>query len=322
MIILNGKSLTVEKLVLISRSYEKVSLHEKSKEEIVRCRKVVEKKIDNKEIIYGVNTGIGEFSEIVLDDDKLEEFQKFLIYNHAAGIGDAAPEDHVRAAIASRINVHAKGQSGCRLEITQTMIQMLNKKLTPFVCAKGSVGASGDLAPMAQIALLLLGKGKAFYKGKLYSGSKAMDLAGIEIPGLKARDGLALINGSNFLTGMSALFINDVVNWIKQSEIAAAMSLEALTANLGPYNQRIHEARGFEGAVKTSENLNVLLEGSDLLTGKLKTKVQDAFSMRSTPQVIGSARDAVRYAKEQVEIELNGVCDNPIFFPDENVHLS
>ncbi|OUW60911.1 MAG: phenylalanine ammonia-lyase [bacterium TMED198] len=322
MIILDGKTLTVEKLVLISRSYEKVSLHGKSEEKIVKCRKVVEKKINNKEIIYGVNTGIGEFSEIVLDDDKLEDFQKFLIYNHSAGIGDAAPEDHVRAAIASRINVHAKGHSGCRLEITMTMIQMLNKKLTPFVCAKGSVGASGDLAPMAQIALLLLGKGKAFYKGVLYDGRKAMELAGIEIPGLKARDGLALINGSNFLTGMSALFLNDVTNWLKQSEIAAAMSLEALTANLGPYDKRIHQARGFNGAVKTSDNLNLLLEGSDLLTGKLKTKVQDAYSMRSTPQVIGSARDAVKFAKEQVEIELNGVCDNPIFFPDENIHLS
>ncbi len=322
MIILDGKTLTVEKLVLISRSYEKISLHHNSKEKIIKCRKVVEKKIENKEIIYGVNTGIGEFSEIVLDDNKLEDFQKFLIYNHSAGIGDAAPEDHVRAAIASRINVHAKGHSGCRLEITMTMVQMLNKKLTPFVCAKGSVGASGDLAPMAQIALLLLGKGKAFYKGKLYDGRKAMELAGIKIPGLKARDGLALINGSNFLTGMSALFLNDVLNWLKQSEIAAAMSLEALTANLGPYNKRIHQARGFDGAVKTSENLNLLLKGSDLLTGKLKTKVQDAYSMRSTPQVIGSARDAVKFAKEQVEIELNGVCDNPIFFPDENIHLS
>ena len=322
MIILDGKSLTVEKLVLISRSYELVDLDDRAKVDIIKCRKIVDKKIENKEIIYGVNTGIGEFSEIILDDDKLEDFQKFLIYNHSAGIGEAAPEDHVRAAIASRINVHAKGQSGCRLIITQTMIEMLNKRLTPFVCSKGSVGASGDLAPMAQIALLLLGKGRAFYKGKLYDGQKAMKLAGIKIPGLKARDGLALINGSNFLTGMSALFINDVANWIKQSEIAAAMSLEALTANLGPYNKKIHLARGFEGAVKTSENLNTLLQGSDLLTGKLKTKVQDAYSMRSTPQVIGSARDAIIFAKKQVEIELNGVCDNPIFFPDENVHLS
>ena len=156
MIILDGKSLTVEKLVLISRSYELVDLDDRAKVDIIKCRKIVDKKIENKEIIYGVNTGIGEFSEIILDDDKLEDFQKFLIYNHSAGIGEAAPEDHVRAAIASRINVHAKGQSGCRLKITETMIQMLNKKLTPFVCAKGSVGASGDLAPMAQIALLLL----------------------------------------------------------------------------------------------------------------------------------------------------------------------
>ena len=148
-----------------------------------------------------------KFSEIVLDDDKLEDFQKFLIYNHSAGIGDAAPEGHVRAAIASRINVHANGNSGCRLKITNTLIEMLNKGVTPFVCQKGSVGACGDLAPMSQIALVLLGEGKAYYNGELLDGKKAMESAGIEIPGLKARDGLAVINGSNLLTSMSAIYI-------------------------------------------------------------------------------------------------------------------
>ncbi len=161
------------------------------------------------EIMYGVNTGIGEFSEVVLDDDQVKDFQKYLVYNHAAGIGDPAPIEYVRGAMAGRINVHAHGNSGCRPVITQTLVEMLNKGVTPFICQKGSVGASGDLAPMSQIALLLMGEGQAYYKGELLEGKEAMDRAGIAIPGLEARDGLATINGSNVLTAMSAIFIYD-----------------------------------------------------------------------------------------------------------------
>ncbi len=166
---------------------------------------MLEKKIQAHEIMYGVNTGIGEFSEVVLDDSQVKQFQKYLIYNHAAGIGDPAPVEFVRGAMLGRINVHANGRSGCRPVITETLVEMLNKGVTPFVCQKGSVGASGDLAPMAQIALLLLGEGEAYFRGELMEGKKAMDKAGIVIPGLEARDGLATINGSNLLTAMSAL---------------------------------------------------------------------------------------------------------------------
>ncbi|HEC89583.1 MAG TPA: aromatic amino acid lyase, partial [Thermoplasmatales archaeon] len=187
---------------------------------------------------------------------------------------------------------------------------------------KGSVGACGDLAPMAQIALVLLGEGKAYYKGKLLDGREAMEKAGIPIPGLHARDGLAVINGSNLLTAMSAIFLYDARNWLKQAEIAAAMSLEALKANMKPYTVKLHEARGFKGAIKSAENINKLIEGGDLKAGKIKTRVQDAYSLRSTPQVIGAARDALEYAWSQVEIELNGVGDNPVFFPDEDLQLS
>jgi histidine ammonia-lyase len=199
---------------------------------------------------------------------------------------------------------------------------MLNKGVTPWVCKKGSVGASGDLAPMSQIALLMMGEGRAYYKGKLYPGDEAMKKAGIEIPGLKARDGLATINGSNVLTAMSALFLYDANRWLKQAEIAAAMSLEALKANMKPYIEKLHEVRGFKGAVRSAKAINKLVQGGDLKEGRVKHKVQDAYSMRSTPQVIGAAHDALEYARSQVEIELNGVGDNPIFFPDENLQLS
>ncbi len=321
-IVLDGSGLTIEKVVRIARNNEKVELSQEALQRIKTCRAMLEKKIENKEIMYGVNTGIGEFSEVVLDDDQVQDFQKYLIYNHAAGIGDPAPIEYVRGAMVGRINVHAHGNSGCRPEITETFVEMLNKGVTPYVCQKGSVGASGDLAPMSQIALLLMGEGKAYYMGELLDGKVAMDRAGIKIPGLQARDGLAAINGSNVLTAMSAIFLYDAINWLKQAEIAASMSLEALKANMKPYTPLLHEVRGFKGAIKSAKNIGKLVAGGDLVEGKIKCKVQDAYSMRSTPQVIGTARDALDFARSQVEIELNGVGDNPIFFPDKNLQIS
>lgn len=231
-------------------------------------------------------------------------------------------EEYVRGAMLGRINVHAHGNSGIRPEITLTLVEMLNKGVTPWVCKKGSVGACGDLAPMSQIALLMMGEGKAYYQGELLSGKEALERAGIEIPGLKARDGLGTINGSNVLTAMSAIFLYDANRWLKQAEIGAAMSLEALKANMRPYAAKLHEVRGFKGAIRSAEAIRKIVAGGDLAEGRVKCKVQDAYSMRSTPQVIGAAHDALAYARSQVEIELNGVGDNPIFFPDENIQLS
>jgi histidine ammonia-lyase len=321
-IVLDGSSLTIEKLVAIARHGEKVELAPAALERIKICRSMIEEKIAAKEIMYGINTGIGEFSERVLSDAQVKEFQKYLIYNHSAGIGEPVPIEQVRASLAGRINVHAHGNSGCRPEITQTFVEMLNKGVTPVMCRKGSVGASGDLAPMAQAALLLMGEGEAFYQGQRLPGGEAMKRAGIPVPGLQARDGLAAINGSNVLTAMSALHIYDIHRWLKQAEIAAAMTIEALLGNLKPYGPKLHELRGFAGAMVAARNLMKVVEGSDLMTGKMKTKVQDAYSMRSTPQVIGAARDAVNYARSQVEIELNGVADNPVFVPDQKLTLS
>lgn len=321
-IILDGSSLTIEKLAAIARFNERVELAPAALERIKVCRAMLEEKLANKEIMYGTNTGIGEFSEKILNDDQVKEFQKYLIYNHAAGIGDPVPVEQVRGALAGRINVHAHGNSGCRPEITLTLVEMLNKGLTPVVCNKGSVGACGDLAPMAQAMLLLMGEGEAFFNGERLPGQEAMRQAGIEVPGLQARDGLAAINGSNLLTAMSALHIYDMERFLKQAEIAAAMSIEALLGNMKPYLAKLHELRGFKGAVTCAANIRKVVEGSDLTTGKMKTKVQDAYSMRSTPQVIGAARDAIAYARSQVEIELNGVGDNPIFVPEQKLTLT
>ncbi|HEX7343426.1 MAG TPA: aromatic amino acid ammonia-lyase [bacterium] len=321
-ILIDGKSLTIENLVRIARHGEKVELDPAALERIKICRAMLEEKLKAREIMYGTNTGIGEFSEIVLSDEQIKDFQKYLIYNHAAGIGEPFPIEIVRGAMAARANVHAHGNSACRPEITQTLIAMLNKAVTPVVCTKGSVGACGDLAPMSQIGLLMMGEGEAFYKGERLPGSEALKRAGIPVPGLMARDGLAVINGSNVLTAMSALQLFDMNNWLKQAEIACAMVLEALLANMKPYDARLHELRGFAGAVRSSKAIMKCLQGSDLLTGKMKTKVQDAYSMRSSPQVIGAAHDAVAWARKQVEIELNGVGDNPVFIPEAKLTLT
>jgi len=321
-VILNGSGLTIEKVVNVARNNEKVELAPEAVKRINECRAMLEKKIEAHEIMYGVNTGIGEFSEVVLTDDQVKDFQKYLIYNHAAGIGEPMPIEWVRGAMLGRINVHAHGNSGCRLEITQTFVDMLNKGVTPYVCKKGSVGACGDLAPMAQIALLMMGEGRAYYDGVLMEGRDALKAAGIPIPGLKARDGLAAINGSNVLTAMSAIFLYDAFNWLRQAEIAASMSLEAMKANMRPYHPLLHEVRGFKGAMQSAASILKCVSGGDLDELKIKCKVQDAYSMRSTPQVIGSARDALGYARSQVEIELNGVGDNPIFFPEKNLQIS
>jgi len=321
-ITLNGYGLTIENMVDIARNEEKIELAPESVEAITKCRKLVEDKIEKRETMYGINTGIGEFSEIVLTDEQIKEFQKFLIYNHAAGIGEPMPISFVRGAMASRINVHAHGNSGCRPVITQTYVDMLNKGITPVVCRKGSVGASGDLAPMSQIALSLMGEGESFYQGERMPTKIAMEKAGIPIPGLQARDGLASINGSNFITAIASLQLYDMNRILKMAEIAAAMSLEALLANMKPYDERLHKIRGFNGAVRSANAIKKIIEGSDLVTGKMKTKVQDAYSMRSTPQVIGAAHDMLAYARSQVEIELNGVADNPIFLPDSGETLT
>ncbi|MBD3236266.1 MAG: histidine ammonia-lyase [Candidatus Eisenbacteria bacterium] len=319
---ITGKDLTIEKIEAVARRHEPVELHPDAIARIKKCREFIEQRIEAREIMYGVNTGIGEFSEVVLDDEQTKQFQRYLIYNHAAGIGEPCPIDHVRAAMLLRVNVLALGKSGCRLEIAQTFIDMLNKGVTPVVCQKGSVGACGDLAPMSQIALLMMGEGEAFYQGERLPGDKALEKAGIPVPGLKARDGLASINGSNLLNAMGCLAVYDAERWLKQADIAAAMTLEALKANMKPYDTRLHELRGFQGAVTTAANLRKVIEGSDLTTGKEKVKVQDAYSMRSTPQVIGAARDQLRWTRSQLEIEANGLGDNPIFLPDDKVVLT
>jgi len=321
-LVVGTNPLTLEDVERVARFGEKVELAPEALERIQTCRSMLERKMAAGEIMYGVNTGIGEFSEVVLTEEQVRDFQRYLIFNHSAGIGEPVAEENVRAAILSRIRVHSHGHSGCRPEITLTLVAMLNSGVTPVVCEKGSVGACGDLAPMSQVALCLMGEGEAFFRGERLPSTQAFRRAGIEAPGLKARDGLSTINGSNLITGMGSLQLLDAERLLGHAEIACAVTLEALKANMKPYDERLHRLRGFPGAITSARNIRRMMEGSDLLSGKVPIRVQDAYSMRSSPQVMGAARDQLAHARAQFEIELNGVGDNPIFLPDDDTVLT
>jgi len=314
---LTGSMLSIHDVEAVARNRENVSVSSDAWARIQNCRNMIQNKIDAHEVMYGVTTGIGEFSEVVLSPNQVTEFQRFLIYSHAAGIGDPMVEEVVRGAMVGRINVHCHGNSGGRTEVTEQIVNMLNRGITPIAAAKGSVGACGDLSPMSQIAMAMMGEGESIYDGKRIPSDVALENAGLQPLELEARDGLAIINGSNMLTAMAALSLCDVEKWLKYHDIAAAMTLEALNANMTPYDARLHELRGFAGSGQVASNLRRLTDGSEILASAGK-KVQDAYSLRSTPQVIGAVRDAHTYAREQVEIELNGVGDNPVFLPDED----
>jgi histidine ammonia-lyase len=318
---LDGHNLTIDNLVKVARGGESVELHPEARRRIQKCRDLLEDKIQKREIMYGVNTGIGELAEVVLTQEQVERYQKYIVYSHAAGYGRPLPADTVRAAMVSRISCHCHGHSGLRPVVTETMVAMLNKGVIPVVCEKGSVGACGDLSPMSQIALVVMGEGEAFYKGERLPGRTAMERAGIKPLVLAARDGLAMINGSNFIAGLGSLEIHDAARWLKTSEIVAALTLESLNANMKAYDERLHKVRGYPGALATAENIRRLTEGSELLA-QGKKKVQDCYSLRSAPQVVGAAKDALAWAKYMFEIELKGAADNPVFFPEEDLVLT
>jgi histidine ammonia-lyase len=315
-VVLDGKGLTIEKLVKVARNNEKIEVSPEGWERIKNCRKIVERLIERKEKLYGITTGIGELSEVFLTPEQVKEFQRYLVYSHAAGWGEPVAMDDARAAIVTRINTHAKGHSGLRPLVVETLVDVINKGVTPVMCQKGSVGASGDLSPMAQMALVPMGEGEAFYQGKRMSGKEAMSKAGIKTIKYEAKDGLATINGSNVICGMGALQLFDAERLIKISEIAAAMSIDALKCNMKAFDERIHKVRGYPGAIDCAENIRKITEGSEILAQKEK-KVQDAYSLRSTPQVIGAAKDTMKFCRQMFEIEMNAGADNPLFFEDD-----
>jgi len=320
-VVLDGHSLRAEDVVKVARGGEPISISQDAVARINKCRALLERKIEAKEIMYGVNTGIGELSEVVLNPEQVVQFQRYLVYSHVAGCGDPIAEEDARAAMLARLNTHCWGHSGIRHELVDLMVEMLNRGVNPVMCQKGSVGACGDLSPMAQMALVLMGEGEAFYRSKRMPGAEALKSAGLSPIVFKERDGLASINGSNVMTAMGCIELVDAERWLKTQEVALAMTLEALNANMKAYDHRVHDVRGYPGAQACAENIRKITEGSDLLKRPGK-KVQDAYSLRSSPQVVGAAKDALAWTRYMLEIELNHAADNPTFFPDEELVLT
>ncbi|MEM3700705.1 MAG: histidine ammonia-lyase [Candidatus Bathyarchaeia archaeon] len=323
----DGETLTIEDVVKVARENAKVVILEKVKEKVKRSREVLEKLVKEGQIIYGVNTGFGALSNKIITPEENRKLQTNLIRSHSTCVGKNLSTEIVRALMLLRANTLAKGYSGIRLETLETIVEMLNKRVHPIIPAKGSVGASGDLAPLSHMSLVLIGEGKAEYKGKTMNGKEAMEKANIKPIQLEFKEGIALNNGTQLMTAIAALTVYDAENLIKTAETAAALSLEALNGVSDAFHEKIHKVRPHNGQAITAKNIREMIIGSQLVqTGKeaferLKHP-HDPYSLRCIPQILGAARDATAYARRVVEIEINSATDNPLIFPEEELCLS
>lgn len=318
---LDGDGLTIEHVEAVARHGARVEFSEKGKEKIERCRALVQKLVDTGEAIYGVTTGIGEFARIRIKPEDSAELQRRIIYSHAAGTGDIQLEEAVRAAMLCRANTLGKGYSGVRLSTAQIFLDALNAGLCPLVFEKGSVGTSGDLSPLSQLVEVFLGEGEAFCDGERLPGGEALRRAGLKPIDLSYKEGLGLINGSQMCTGEAALLLVDARGLVKNGFIASAMTIDALKGVPKAYDARLHAVRPFHGQNVVARHLRTLMADSEVIAEK-SGKVQDGYSMRCTPQVLGPTVDAWRYAADQIVTEMNSAADNPLFFPDDSAHLA
>ncbi len=321
-VIITGNSLTLEDVIAVCRNYKQVELSDFAAEKILQSRKVVDDFVENEDVVYGITTGFGKFSDVSISKEESKTLQKNLIITHAVGAGKPLNKEVVRGIILLRINNLAKGYSGAKLETIHTMIEMLNKRVHPIVPEKGSLGASGDLAPLSHMVLPMIGLGQAEYMGEVMSGEEAMKKAGIPVIELTSKEGLALINGTQVMTAVGALTVYDSLNIIKVSDIAAALSFEAQNGIVDALDHRLHDVRPHKGQIDTARIMLNLLKGSKMTTRQGEIRVQDAYSLRCVPQVHGASKDAVNYVKEKVEIEINSVTDNPIIFPETKEGIS
>ena len=314
-VIINGKNLTLTQIEHVVRNGVKISLGKEIKKRLDSVQRTIKKAIDEKKVIYGVTTGFGALSDTFISKGKRKQLQRNIILSHSAGVGDRLDEEVVRAIMLLRINGLAKGNSGVRFGLLNTLTEMLNKNVHPVIPEKGSVGASGDLAPLAHLALVLIGEGGAVFKDKLLSGKKAMKEAGISLCELEAGEGLALINGTQVMTGIGALVVNDSIRLLKNAVIAAAISLEVLLGSNIELNEKIHKVRPHNGQIISADNLRRITESSEIISShKDCSRVQDAYSIRCCPQVHGASIDALNYVKTVIETEMNSSTDNPLFF--------
>lgn len=319
-VVLTGRDINVEEIIAVSKFNKRVELSEEARERVLKAYAFVKKKIEDKKPVYGITTGFGKLSNVFIEQEQSSKLQKNLIMSHACGVGRPFSEDVVRAIMLLRINTIAIGRSGVNPKVVDTLIDMLNKGVHPVVPEKGSLGASGDLANLAHIALVIIGLGEAYYNGRRMEGGAAMKEAGIPVVELSGKDGLGLINGTQIMTGLGSLHIYEADKLMKIANIAAALTMEAMLGLTGAMDPRIQSVRPHSGQIECASQILKLLDGSTY-TNKAD-RVQDAYTLRCVPQVHGASLDAIRYVKNVLDIEMNSVTDNPIVFPEDGDVIS
>ncbi|MBB5336474.1 histidine ammonia-lyase [Pectinatus brassicae] len=323
MILLDGNSLTLNDVIKVSRFKETVALSPAGEEQITASRKIVDDILKTERPVYGISTGFGDFSTVFIEKDKREQLQRNLILSHATGVGEHLSPEIVRAAILLRANSLTKGYSGIRLETVKMLLALLNNDITPAIPCKGSVGASGDLAPLSHMVLTMLGEGEAYVDGKLMSGADALKLKNLSPITLGGKEGLALINGTQIMTAVGCIAWDKAVTLVKTADIAAALSLEALKGTRAAFDRRICEVRPYPGQLATTDNILKLTQDSAIIASHINCrKVQDAYSLRCVPQVHGASKEALQQAARTLTIEINAVTDNPIIMPDTGEAIS
>jgi len=321
---IDGNSLSIPQLYdIVYNSNTSIRLSNDALRAVKKARSLIEHWVNEDATIYGVTTGFGEFSNIRINLNDIEQLQKNLIYSHAVGAGDPMPDEIVRAMMVLRINTLAKGYSGIRPETLNVLIKMFNTGIVPVIPSQGSVGASGDLVQLAHLVLTMMGKGLVKYKNKTIPAKKALRAAGIEPVTLYAKEGLALINGTQMMTAYTALAVHEAIHLSKLTDIAASVTLEALKGTPRAFDARLHRLRPLRGQNDSAANMRRLLKKSEIRRSHLHDdpRVQDAYSIRCIPQVHGASRDAIKYVYDTISIELNSANDNPLIFPKDGQHI-
>lgn len=322
-LVLGSKRITLEDLINVTRNGYKVRISEEAYEKIDKARALVDKYVEEGRVSYGITTGFGKFAEVSISKEQTGQLQKNIVMSHACSVGNPLPIDVARGIVLLRAVNLAKGHSGARRELIETLVAMLNNGVTPWIPEKGSVGSSGDLSPLAHMSLVVLGLGKAYYNGELLDGKTAMERAGVAIlPSLSSKEGLALTNGTQSLTSLGAHTLYDAINLSKHLDIAASLTMEGLHGIIDAYDPRIGEVRGQSGQIRTAKNMREILKGSSNVTKQGVERVQDSYVLRCIPQIHGASKDTLEYVKTKVEIEMNAVTDNPLIFVETDEVLS
>ena len=317
-VILTGNDLSFEPLRAVALQHESVSLHSSAIERMKASRAVVDKLVASGATAYGINTGFGKLASVRISSEQVAQLQVNLVRSHACGVGEPLSESETRAMMLLRANALAKGLSGIRPQVVDTLCKMLNAKVHPLIPSQGSVGASGDLAPLAHLAQVVIGEGRAHYEGKILDGGAALQRAEITSVSLEAKEGLSLLNGTQGMLALLSLALLETDALVDAADIAAALSLDALRGSPGAFDPRIMKARAYPGAAISAKNLAHLNEGSQIRESHRSNvkdpRVQDAYSLRCTPQVHGAVRDSLAQARATAEVELNSATDNPLVF--------